>query len=190
MRYECNEVLNDLVNYFLLADIRLLKKFKDDNNLADDLATEFTRNESGDKAVLEGVLIPMTGVENYPYTIIFTLPPETPELLKAENNLQHRRPGYTLRVAHGQVQLFTWRILDDFTDKRISALLQRYEAPNRPHIALKMALTRWRSLQVRCSARMTISQHLSLCWRKTTMRNPRPTLISTIFLASTARAIN
>ena len=137
MRYECNEVLNDLVNYFLLADIRLLKKFKDDNDLADDLATEFTRNESGDKAVLEGVLIPMTGVENYPYTIIFTLPAETPELLKAENNLQHRRAGYTLRVEHGQVQLFTWRILDDFNDESINALLQRYEAPNRPHIALE-----------------------------------------------------
>ena len=43
------EVLNDLVDYFILGDILLLEEWKKDNNLSDDLATEFTINESGDR---------------------------------------------------------------------------------------------------------------------------------------------
>ena len=40
------EVLNDLVDYFILGDILLLEEWKNENNLTDDLATEFTINES------------------------------------------------------------------------------------------------------------------------------------------------
>lgn len=58
MRYEFNEVLNDLVDYFLLGDIQLLARFKQENDLPDDLAYEFTHNDSGDQAVLEGVVLP------------------------------------------------------------------------------------------------------------------------------------
>lgn len=43
------EVLNDLVDYFILGDILLLEEWKNENNLSDDLATEFTINESGDR---------------------------------------------------------------------------------------------------------------------------------------------
>ena len=53
------EVLNDLVDYFILGDILLLEEWKNENNLSDDLATEFTINESGDRVFDEGIVIPM-----------------------------------------------------------------------------------------------------------------------------------
>ena len=43
MIYRFTEVLNDLVNYFLLGDILLLEDWKQANHLSDDLAMEFTR---------------------------------------------------------------------------------------------------------------------------------------------------
>ena len=73
MIYRFTEVLNDLVNYFLLGDILLLKDWKQANHLSDNLAMEFTINESGDRVFAEGIVIPMTGIENYPYTILFNL---------------------------------------------------------------------------------------------------------------------
>ena len=73
MIYKFTEVLNDLVNYFILGDILLLESWKRANNLSDDLATEFTTNESGDRAFSEGIVIPMSGIENYPYTVLFNL---------------------------------------------------------------------------------------------------------------------
>ena len=42
MIYRFTEVLNDLVNYFLLGDILLLEDWKQANHLSDDLAMEFT----------------------------------------------------------------------------------------------------------------------------------------------------
>ena len=45
MIYRFTEVLNDLVNYFILGDILLLENWKQVNHLSDDLATEFTTNE-------------------------------------------------------------------------------------------------------------------------------------------------
>ncbi len=67
MIYRFTEVLNDLVNYFILGDILLLENWKRANHLTDDLAIEFTTNESGDRAFAEGIVIPMTGIENYPW---------------------------------------------------------------------------------------------------------------------------
>ena len=62
MIYRFTEVLNDLVNYFLLGDILLLEDWKQANHLSDDLAMEFTTNESGDRIFAEGIVIPMTGI--------------------------------------------------------------------------------------------------------------------------------
>ena len=72
MIYKFTEVLNDLVNYFILGDILLLESWKRANNLSDDLATEFTTNESGDRAFSEGIVIPMSGIETIliPYCLI------------------------------------------------------------------------------------------------------------------------
>ena len=58
MIYRFTEVLNDLVNCFILGDILLLEEWKNENNLSDDLATEFTINESGDRVFDEGIVIP------------------------------------------------------------------------------------------------------------------------------------
>ena len=62
MIYRFTEVLNDLVNYFLLGDILLLEDWKQANHLSDDLAMEFTTNESGDRVFDEGIVIPMAGI--------------------------------------------------------------------------------------------------------------------------------
>lgn len=100
MIYRFTEVLNDLVNYFLLGDILLLEDWKQANHLSDDLAMEFTTNESGDRIFAEGIVIPMTGIENYPYTILFNLSGDRPELCKERNRLQLRKSGYSLKVDH------------------------------------------------------------------------------------------
>ncbi|NQD59627.1 hypothetical protein HP546_30295, partial [Pseudomonas sp. CM25] len=111
MRHEFSEVLNDLVDYFLLGDIQLLERFKRDRQLPDDLAYAFTHDDSGDQAVREGVVLPLAGVDNLPYRILFTLDGHTPALREAGSRLKHRRNGYVLRVEHGALMLYTWRIL-------------------------------------------------------------------------------
>ena len=108
MIYRFTEVLNDLVNYFLLGDILLLEDWKQANHLSDDLAMEFTTNESGDRIFAEGIVIPMTGIENYPYTILFNLSGDRPELCKERNRLQLRKSGYSLKVDHNIVPLALW----------------------------------------------------------------------------------
>ena len=65
MIYRFTEVLNDLVNYFLLGDILLLEDWKQANHLSDDLAMEFTTNESGDRVfapVLKTIPIPYCSI--------------------------------------------------------------------------------------------------------------------------------
>ncbi|WP_241022938.1 hypothetical protein [Burkholderia sp. Se-20373] len=136
MRHEFSEVLNGLVDYFLVGDLLLLKHFKERHGLPDDVASAFTTGDSGDRAVLEGVVVPLAGIENHPYTVVFTLDGDTPELLKAGSRLQHRRGGYVLRVEHRAVMLYTWRILERFNDATVNALLARYREPGRPVIEI------------------------------------------------------
>ncbi|WP_313650720.1 hypothetical protein [Pseudomonas soli] len=149
MRYEFSEVFNDLVDYFLLGDIQLLEQFKEDQDLPDDLARAFTSSDSGDLAVQQGVILPLAGVDNLPYRILFTLDERTPALLEPGSRLKHRRPGHMLRVEHGAVMLFTWRILQHFTNKTLGDLLARYQEPGRPIIELDNA---WYSVEVLAGA--------------------------------------
>ncbi|WP_462127452.1 hypothetical protein, partial [Burkholderia stabilis] len=137
MRHEFSEVLNDLIDYFLVGDLLLLKRYKEEHGLPDNLASEFTANDSGDKAVLEGIVIALAGIENHPYTVIFTLDDATPELLKTGCRLQHRRGGYVLRVENRSIMLYTWRILERFNDETVNALLARYREPGRPVIEIE-----------------------------------------------------
>lgn len=134
MRHEFSEVLNDLVDYFLLGDIQLLERFKQEHALPDDLAYAFTHNDSGDQAVREGVVLPLAGVDNLPYHILFTLEGETPALRMPGSRLKHQRDGYVVRVEHGALMLYTWRILQHFTPKTLGDLMARYQAPGRPMI--------------------------------------------------------
>lgn len=136
MIYRFTEVLNDLVNYFLLGDILLLENWKQANHLSDDLAMEFTTNESGDRVFSEGIVIPMTGIENYPYTILFNLSGDTPELRKERNRLQLRKSGYSLKVDHNMLLLFTWPILEQFTPEKVNDLISYYRVHKKPMIEL------------------------------------------------------
>ncbi|MCH5718778.1 hypothetical protein [Niabella hibiscisoli] len=134
--YRFSEVLNDTLSYFLLGDLVALNNYKKTHNLPDDLATEFTTRESGDQVVADGVMIPLSDVANYPYTIIFNLS-ETPELLKPGNQLQLRQSGYILKVESGSIMLFTWWILNNFTDERIAEKIQFARANQLPIIELE-----------------------------------------------------
>ena len=136
MIYRFTEVLNDLVNYFLLGDILLLEDWKQANHLSDDLAMEFTTNESGDRVFAEGIVIPMTGIENYPYTILFNLSGDRPELRKERNRLQLRKSGYSLKVDHNMLMLFTWPILEQFTPEKVNDLISYYRVHKKPMIEL------------------------------------------------------
>ena len=136
MIYKFTEVLNDLVNYFLLGDILLLENWKGKNHLPDDLATEFTTNESGDRAFAEGIVIPMNGIENYPYTILFHLSGDRLELCKETSRLQFRKSGYFLKVEHNMLMLYTWPILNQFTHEKVEALISYYREHEKPMIEL------------------------------------------------------
>ncbi|HEX7869803.1 MAG TPA: hypothetical protein VF455_06785 [Chryseobacterium sp.] len=120
--YKFEEILNDLMVYFILGDPYYLLNYKKDNNLPDNLLTEFTTNETGDKVVEDGVIIPLSGVENLPYTIYFNLSDAIPELLKDENQLQVQQDGYCLKVENEQIYLFTMPYLREFTADKIENL--------------------------------------------------------------------
>lgn len=136
MIYRFTEVLNDLANYFLLGDILLLEDWKQANHLSDDLTMEFTTNESGDRVFDEGIVIPMAGIENYPYTILFNLSGDRPELCKERNRLQLRKSGYSLKVDHNMLMLFTWPILEQFTPEKVKDLISYYRVHKKPMIEL------------------------------------------------------
>lgn len=120
--HKFDEVLNDLMDYFILGDPDYLLQYKIQHKLPDDLLTEFTTEETGDQVVEQGVMVPMIGIENHPYTIYFNLSGETPELLKPENEIQHQRDGYCLQVVNGRIYLYTIPYLRNFTEATVEAL--------------------------------------------------------------------
>lgn len=130
-------ILNDTIDYFLLGDMELLKDYKTRKGLSNDLATEFTTNESGDDIVKEGILIPMSKIVNQPYTIIFNTSDHYSEFDDKKNKLSFKKTGYILQVENNKVILFTWRILNDYNDNNVSKLTDDPAKWNRPFIELK-----------------------------------------------------
>ena len=126
--YKFDEVLNDLMDYFILGDPDYLLQYKKQHNLPDDLLTEFTTEETGDTAVEQGVMVPMIGIENHSYTIYFNLSENVSELMKPENVLQHKRDGYCLKVNNGRIYLYTIPYLRDFTEAKVEALKKYKQA--------------------------------------------------------------
>lgn len=55
-------------------------------------------------------MIALSGIENYPYAILFNLK-DTPILLQENNQLLIRENGYILKVESGKLTLFAWRVL-------------------------------------------------------------------------------
>lgn len=71
------------------------------------------------------------------YTILFNLSGDTPELCKEKNRLQFRKSGYSLKVAHNMLLLFTWPILKQFTPEKVKDLISYYRVHNKPMIELE-----------------------------------------------------
>ncbi len=109
------ECLNDLMDYFILADIEVLSQFKLNNYLSDNLIHEFTTNSSGDCAVEQGVIIPLRGIENFPYTVYFNNSPSS-VFSKFKSSVQHLQKGYVMKVESGKVYLFTMPALADWPE--------------------------------------------------------------------------
>jgi len=107
------ECLNDLMDYFILGDPLALSAFQKKYQLSNDLLTEFTTQDSGDLVVEQGVIIPLAGIENYPYTIYFNTEKES-SIFEGENDLQFHCKGYILRVQSEEVYLFTMPYLRDW----------------------------------------------------------------------------
>lgn len=78
----------------------------------------------------------MTGIENDPYTILFNLSDDRPELCKEKKRLQLRKSGYSLKVAHNTLPLFTWTILKQFTPEKVKDLISYYRVHKKPIIEL------------------------------------------------------
>ena len=117
-----DEVLNDLMDYFILGDPDYLLKFKDEHHLPDDLITEFTTQDSVDEAVEQGVLVPICGVENHPYMAYFNLSGDEPILSQQENQILHSQDGYCLYIANERLYLYTMPYLRGFTAEKIEIL--------------------------------------------------------------------
>lgn len=116
------------MDYFILGDPHCLLNYQQNHQLPTDLLTEFTAKETGDQAVEDGIIVPLSGVVNYPYTIYFNLSNETPALLKEENKLQVKQEGYCLKVEKGQIYLYTMPYLRDFTTNKVDALKKQSTA--------------------------------------------------------------
>jgi len=137
MKKTFSEVLNDTIDYFLLGDIELLRNYKIKNNLSNDLATEFTTTENGDEIVKKGLVMPMSKIVNLPYTIIFNTSETQSEFEKKENNLSFKKSGYILKVENRKIILFTWWILNDFTDEKVKELVENPSKWNKPFIEIE-----------------------------------------------------
>lgn len=136
MKYIFTEVLNDLVNYFLLGDMQSLWEWKQKQDLMDDLATEFTSNDSVDQAIQEGLLIPMNGIKNYPYTIIFDIEENQITLLQKEHRLQFHHQNFYIKVEHETLVLFTWHILHHFTRDAVEHYIEQQKQFQKPIVSL------------------------------------------------------
>lgn len=73
---------------------------------------------------------------DYPYTILFNLSGDRPELCKERNRLQLRKSGYSLKVDHNMLMLFTWPILEQFTPEKVKDLIYYYRVHKKPMIEL------------------------------------------------------
>lgn len=108
------ECLNDLMDYFILGDPEVLSRFQKAQQLPNDLITEFTTRKSGDWVVEQGVMVPLAGIQNYPYAIYFNLDREASVFDSKVNKLQFHQKGYILQVQSKTVYLFTMPYLLDW----------------------------------------------------------------------------
>ncbi|MCA9572641.1 MAG: hypothetical protein KC656_32600 [Myxococcales bacterium] len=111
------EVLNDFFDLWVLADPEVLTRFQGEERLSDDLVDAFTRGDTVDRALAEGVLLPMSGIVNQPYTMVFRRADEGSVFGATGADLQVERHGYGLRVTSGVVGLITVPYLRRWNDE-------------------------------------------------------------------------
>jgi len=109
------ECLNDTWDYFFLTDPSNLLRFKQENNLGDDLIQEFTTNESAELATKKGVMIPMVNIINQPYTVLFNVNNEVSPFKVSTSNLLFKREGYVLHIINNELCLVTVPYLKNWT---------------------------------------------------------------------------
>lgn len=108
------ECLNDTWDYFF-GDPSNISRFQAKNHLSDNLISEFITNDSGDLVVKEGVLIPLSGIRNYPYHIFFQIDSNESVFKNGQQDLQFKRSGYLLEVIHQEIYLMTVPYLKNWT---------------------------------------------------------------------------
>lgn len=129
MRAKYIECLNDLMDHFVLADVQGLTARQEREGWPDDLLHTFTTTEAVDQAVMDGVLLPLAGIENLPYTIYFTVG-ERSVFEALDSEVQHRVAGYALRVVSRSVHLFTLPMLRAWSRNQVLVA-------NKPSVALQ-----------------------------------------------------
>ena len=100
------ECLNDLMDYFIVVDTEQLYRFQEQEGLPKDLLTEFTTQESGDTAVSEGIILPIRGIQNLPYTVFFN-EGDASVFHQLAGDTRHQKSGYRLQVQSGSIHLIT-----------------------------------------------------------------------------------
>ncbi|WP_025663119.1 hypothetical protein [Aquimarina megaterium] len=132
------ECLNDTWDYFFLTDPANLLQFKKENNLSDDLISEFTTNDSAELAIQEGIMIPMSNIKNQPYTIFFNTNGQTSVFKKDTSLLLFEKTGYVLHVINDEICLVTVPYLKNWTEnKGIHRLNEAAKAGVRQKIGVK-----------------------------------------------------
>ena len=111
------ECLNDTWDYFFLGDPANLSKFKSDHQLPDDLISNFTTSHHGDLVVEKGILIPLSGIANYPYHIFFQINADDSVFDDQQHDLQFKKSGYLLEVMNQEIYLMTVPYLKNWTEE-------------------------------------------------------------------------
>ena len=119
-----DEVLNDTWDYLFVGDPFTLLRFQREHGLQEDLLAEFTTTDLGDRAVEEGVVIPLSGIVNQPYTAYFTAHDHEAALLRAESDLQHHQRGYRLHLHGEKLVLYTIPYLRSFSAETAERLAE------------------------------------------------------------------
>lgn len=136
------ECLNDLYDYFILADPETLTCFQLQHELQENLIEVFTTTDLGEKVIETGSSIPMSGIENYPYTIYFNTDDSPSIFSKEKNEEQFTRTGFIVLVVSGKLSLFTIPYLQNWGEMKEKLLTNGF----RPIIDIPQG---WHTLTVK-----------------------------------------
>lgn len=126
--------VNDTYDWFVLADTANVDRLQQQHQLNHDLLTALTTTDIGDQVASNGIMLPLIGINNLPYTILFNLD-EPSAFDTAGIQPTHRQGGYILEVISGQLHLFTVPYLQDWNQYR-PMLLKLAQQNLRPSLTL------------------------------------------------------